>query len=123
MTKVWYSPGEIKFTRQQVLFLIRNLATLREGYWPQEASSYIDIPLGKKTAKHKAYFETPIEYAVEIQVRLERAGLDGLILEAVECWDKSEASLANYLRLPEWVIARRKRKALAFVAGWRRKVK
>ena len=123
MAKDFYAPREIRFTRVQVLWLIRNLPGLREGYWPAEASSYIDIPLGKKTGKHKAYFETPVEYAVEIESRLERAGLDGLILEAIEGWDKSVASLAAYFRLPEWVIRRRRRRALAFVAGWRRKVK
>ena len=120
MAKVWYSPGEIRFTRQQVLFLIRNLLILREGSWPAEASSYVDIP-GKKTGRHKAYFETPIEYAAEIQSRLEKAGIDGLILEAIECWDKSEASMANYLRMPEWSVRNRYKRVLAFVAGWRRK--
>ena len=100
MAKPWYSPREIKFSREQVLWLIRNLPALREGSWPVEASSYIDIPIGKNIGKHKAYFETPVEYAAEIQYRLERAGIDGLILEAIECWDKSESSMASYLRLP-----------------------
>lgn len=123
MAKDWYSPREIRFTREQVLWLLRNLPTLKEGYWPIEASSYIDIPIGKKSSKSGAYFETPTQFAAEIETRLERAGIDGLILEAIECWDKSEASLAAYLRMPEWVIGRRRRRALAFVAGWRRKVK
>jgi len=123
VAKDWYSPGEVKFTRRQVLFLIKNLPILREGYWPAEASSYIDIPLSKKPGKHKAYFETPIEYAAEIQSRLEKCGLDGLILEAIEGWDKSIPSMGSYLRMPEWVIGRRRRKALGFVAGWRRKIK
>lgn len=121
--KVWYSPREIYFNRAQVLWLIKNLPALRAGTWPAEASSYIDIPLGKRTGRHKAYFETPAEFAAEIETRLERAGIDGLILEAIECWEKSIPSLAAYLRMPDWVIARRRRKALAFVAGWKRKVK
>lgn len=123
MAKDWYSPGEIRFTRAQVLWLIRNLPILREGYWPAEASNYIDIPIGKRPRRSHAYFETPIEYAVEIQIRLEKCGIDGLILEAIEGWGKSEASIASYLRMAEWTIGRRRRKALAFVAGWKRKIK
>lgn len=122
MAKSWYSPREIKFSREQVLWLIRNLPALKEGYWPPEASSYIDIPIGKRTASRKAPFETPTEYAAEIEARLERAGIDGLILEAIECWDKSEQSLASYLRLPVDVISRRADTALGYISGWRRKV-
>jgi len=118
--KDWYSPREIRFTRVQCLWLIRNLPTLRAGYWPTEASNYISIP-GKKSGKHRAYFETPVEYAVEIQSRLERAGLDGLILLAIEGWDMTVASLAAYLRCQEWTILRRRKRALRYVSGWRRK--
>lgn len=113
--KDFYAPGEIWFSNQQVLWLIQNLGTLHEGYWPPEASSYIDIP--SKGSKHKAYFETPIEYAAEIQKRLEKCGLDGLILEAIECWDKSVESLAAYLRKPEWSIWKRRKNALGYVAS------
>lgn len=115
--KDFYSPGEIWFSRQQTLWLIRNLPTLRGGYWPVEDSSYIDIPLGKKSVKHKAYFETPIEYAAEIEARLEHAGVDGLILEAIECWGKSVASLSKHFGKPEWVIWKRRKKALGYVAS------
>lgn len=121
--KDWFSPREIRFTRRQVLWLIRNLNTLRDGHWPPEASNYIDIPIGERSTSKKAPFVTPVEYAAEILTRLEKAGIDGLILEAVECWDKSPDSMAAYFKVEEWVIARRKRRALAFVAGWRRKVR
>lgn len=117
MAKDFYAPREIWFSRQQVLWLIRNLPTLREGYWPAEASSYIDIPIRKKTRSTQAYFETPIDYAVEIQARLEKCGLDGLILEAIEGWDKSVASMAAYLRKPEWSIRKRRKNALGYVAS------
>jgi len=123
MAKLWYAPREIQFTREQVLWLIKNLPTLREGYWPKDASSYVEIPTGKRRGKGKAYFETPVEYAAEIEIRLERAGIDGLILEAIVGWDKSEASMASYLRMPEWSIRKRYKRALMYVASWRRKVK
>lgn len=123
MVKDFYAPREIKFTRKQCLWLIKNLPTLRAGYWPPEASSYIDLPLRKKTSKSGAYFTTPIEYAAEIESRLERAGMNGLILLAIEGWDVTVASLSAYFRVSEWVILRRRRQALAYVAGWKRKIK
>ena len=123
MAKDFYAPREIRFTRNQVLWLIKSLPTLRSGYWPTEASSYIDLPLRKKTSKSGAYFTTPVEYASEIESRLERAGLNGLTLLAIECWDMTVASLVAYFGVSEWVIQRRRRQALAFVAGWKRKVR
>ena len=124
MAKDFYAPREIRFTRAQVLWLIKNLSTLRSGYWPTEASSYIDLPLRKKTSKSGAYFTTPVEYAAEIESRLERAGTSGLILLLKEgCEDMTIASLSTYFRVSEWVIHRRRRQALAYVAGWKRKVK
>ncbi len=115
-TKEWYSPGEVYFDHQTALWIIQNLGILRAGRWPPESSNYIDI-LTKKLGRHLAYFEIPIQYAAEIELRMEKAGLDGLILLAIECWGETEASLANYLTIPDWSINRRKRRALAYVAS------
>ena len=113
--KDYYSPGEIRFTVQQALWLIRNLETLRSGQpWPPEASNYIDIP---GTRSGLAPFETPILYAVEIEDRLEKCGEDGLILEAIESWGKSTESMAKYLKMPEWSIKKRRKAALGYVAS------
>ena len=112
----WYSPGQIRFNQKTALWLIHNLGTLGDGHWPPEASSYVDIQ-GKKSGRHRAPFETPIEYAIEIEQRLEKCGIDGLILEAIECWGKSDASLAAYFNYPEWSIRKRARRALAYVAS------
>lgn len=117
MAKDFYSPREIYFTQATALYLIRNLGSLRDGHWPPEASSYIDLPLSKKMRGHRAPFATPIEYAAEIEDRMERCGIDGLILEALECWGKSEESLARYFKMPVWSIRRRAKKALAYVAS------
>ena len=116
MAKDWYSPGQVRFTRREALWLIQNLGTLREGHWPPEASNYIDI-IGKRTGRHKAYFETPVEYATEIAMRLEMAGVDGLILLAIEGWGESEESITKYLGMSERTIRKRKERALAYVAS------
>lgn len=108
-----------------MLFLIKNLPQLKEGYWPANPaeSGYVDLPLARKgkARSHRAYFETPAEYAAEIETRLEKAGIDGLILEAIECWDKSAASMASYFRMPEWSIRKRAKNALRYISGWRRR--
>lgn len=116
MAKDFYAPKEIWFSRQQVLWLIRDLPTLRGGYWPAEASNYIDIS-GKKTGRRKAPFITAAECYIEISARLEKCGIDGLILLAIECWGESEASLAKYLRMPEYSIRKRRKSALGYVAS------
>lgn len=115
MTQDWYAPGEIRFNRWTALWLIQNLGTLLSGHWPPNASNYVDIQ-GQRT-KGRASFTTPIEYAAEIETRLEQCGWDGLILEAIECWGKSEESMAKYLSIPVWSVRKRLKNALAYVAS------
>jgi len=118
VAKEFYPPREVHFSRKTARWVIQNLGTLRTGFWPPEASSYIDIiPIGKRTAGHKAPFITPVECAAEITSRMERCGIDGLILLAIECWGESVDSLAKYLRMPEWSIRKRYKRALAYVAS------
>ncbi len=114
--KDWYSPGEIRFKVREALWLIRNLGSLENGHWPPDASNYVDT-LSRKGGRHKAPFETAADYYIEITARLEKCGQDGLILEAVESWGKTEASMAKYLGMPEWSIRKRAKSALGYVAS------
>ena len=117
MAKDFYLPREIYFTRQQACWVIQNLGSLRAGYWPPEASSYTDIPIGKRTPGRQAPFITPIECAAEITARMEKCGIDGLILLAIECWGESEEALAKYLGMSERSVRRGYKKALYYVAS------
>ena len=114
--KDWYSPGEIRFKVREALWLIQNLASLEHGNWPPDASNYVDI-VGRRGGRHKAPFETAADYYIEITSRLERCGTDGLILEALESWGKTPASLASYFRMPEGSIMKRRKTALRYVAS------
>ena len=114
--KDWYSPGEIRFKVQEALWLIQNLQTLEGGRWPPEASNYVDM-VGRHVGRQKAPFETAVQFHAEITERLEKCGIDGLILEALECWGKSPASLANYFGMPEWSVRKRRKLALGYVAS------
>lgn len=119
MTEVWYSYREIRFTRYQVLWILEYAALLREGRWPVDPipSGYLDLPIIRKKGGKEGYFIKPVETIAEIEARLERCGTDGLILEAMESWGKTEESLANYFKMPVWSIRKRARRALAYVAS------
>lgn len=115
--KPWYAPSEIYFSKVTVLWLIQNLGTLKEGHWPPEASNYIDPGIISRSGSNRAPFTVPVEYAAEIELRLERAGVDGLILLAMECWGKSEQSISKHLNMPMWSVRKRYKSALAYVAS------
>jgi hypothetical protein len=106
----WYSPRDIKFCRVQVMWIIKHLPLMREGVWPRHPEGELASPIVQKPSKHSAYFETPAQIAGEVDYRLNRTGLEGKLLV-------SEINLGlDYLELqPE------ARRALNYVAGWRRK--
>ena len=115
MARQHYSPGEIRFTWKQTLWLVQHLVELRGGTWPPDAGSHIDIL--SKNKGHRAPFTTPVEYGAEIVTRLERCGQDGLILLAMECWGESPESLMRFFVKPRWVIIKAAKNALRYVAS------
>ncbi len=84
----WFSPRDITFTRDQVIWLIQQLELLSNGIWPSEPldTHYTDI--GRSSLKDHAYFETPCSFSAEITYRLQRTGIDGklLIAELMDKW-------------------------------------
>jgi len=115
MSEEWFSPSAIKFTKVHTLWLLHNLQELHLA-WPVDSSSYIDQP-GKLAPSSKAPFATPIEYAAEIEQRLEKCGIDGLILESVEVWGKSVQVMCRYLGMTPSTIDRKMNTALRYVAS------
>jgi len=112
----WYSPAEIRFKVREALWLIQSLPTLQLGDWPPDASNYVDI-LARKAGTRKAPFQTAAEYYAEITDRLEKCGLDGLILKCIECWGETEEGMSKYLQMPVWSIRKRRKTALGYVAS------
>lgn len=108
MLDEWYSPKEITFTRDQVLWILRHLEMMREGNYPPEPSSGYTEPLGKKRTRRGAYFETPCVIVAEVDWRLERTGIDGKLLLAEV---KAEYT---YFSQEAWT-------ALNYISGWKRK--
>jgi len=107
----WYSPKEITFHRDQVIFLIRHLELLSEGVYPPNPSElgYSEAPITKKgRSKVGAYFETPVGLAAEIKIRLKQTGADGeLLIEELK---------ADYL-----LLSYKARTALNYISGWQRR--
>ena len=90
VAKDYYSPKEVVFNRETALWVMQNLESLKAGSWPTDVSGYIDLgPIGKRSRSNQAVFVTPAEGYVEITERLERCGIDGLILMAMECWGET----------------------------------
>jgi len=113
----WFAPREIRFNRRTTIWLLENLGTLQSGIWPPEASNYTDANIRKKGVSRRAPSATPIEYYTEITDRLEKCGIDGLVLLSIESWGESEDSMARYLGETAWRIKKRYKQALKYVAS------
>lgn len=81
--KDWYSYGEFNFTRSQILWALEHLQILRDGSWPsQHIETGYTGGRGKKQSK-RAPHENPGAIASEIDARLDKCGLDAILLEYV----------------------------------------
>ena len=112
-------PNKVVFSRDQIIFLIENLETLREGVYPTnpDGSDYMD-PQIKSQRRAKAPFENPVSLLIEITRRLELSGLDGLLVLCYHSVRMSEESLARYYNIPVHVVRIRINQCLDRIAGW-----
>jgi len=115
-----------------MIFLIEHIPELSEGNWPNnpEGSSYIDVPINKRTVKSEAYFAKPCEMAGEVYSRLIKTGKDGKILRnqirAGDEWPdfEPEAKMAlNYISGLERRWLKRKGRVPETYAQWKAKRK
>lgn len=106
----YYSPHDITFSRDQVYWLLSWLELLREGRWPPNFTGYSQAPLTQHSRNLHAPFEIPVQYASEIDSRLERTGVDGKLLLAEIQLGKTIVELQ-----PE------SRRALNYCSGYRRR--
>jgi len=120
MNETYYRPSELTYNKSCILWLLKNLPELRKGEYPPNpaGSSYTDIP-GKVRAKSGAYYQVVAEVAAEIDMRLSKCGLDGLILEAIESWGVSHERIAKALSMPVEEVIRRAYWALSYISSGR----
>lgn len=121
----WYSQHAIDFTtRQQIEWLVENLPLLRDGIWPPrpDVSSAIDprsLDFHHVTAR--AYFETPVQYAAEIEIRLITCHEDGVMVRLLICYGESLETIARSFRLHPDEVWFRVNAALNWTVGRERK--
>ncbi len=126
MVKDYYSPKDINFSREQVLWLIEHRHMLREGRWPPEHVETGYSGFSGKAKGHSAPFETSVVCIAEVDDRLDQvtrmeivtkmedrltaAGVEGKLLIA-------EIDLGKGL----WDLSYEARTILNFISGWAQK--
>jgi len=120
---VWYSPGEVRFTFDQVMWLLEHWDMLSTGRWPPnpKETGYTDAPLRGKGGTKRAPFINAIEVVAEISARLSRCGKDGQLVILVYGKGWEDYLVADLL---EWDIRKLRwhlKKSLAYCVGWRRR--
>ena len=113
----WYSQGEIRFKRKQVIWLLRNLHDIRLGYWPSEHKETGYSGGKSKPHSHSAPYEKPVQIAADLIKRIEKTGPDGLCLLLAFSMDNSEQIIANTLKVDLKSAQRRINNALRYITG------
>lgn len=77
----WFHYGLIRFCVYQIIWIIRNAATLRVGNWPKNPDSS-DDSVGQRRIKTEGAFVKPTLILAEVESRLRRTGIHGKLLVA-----------------------------------------
>jgi hypothetical protein len=112
--KTWYSPGAIKYTRNQIIWLLTNTELLKEGIWPRRDTGYTDAPRTSQVKfQRNAKFVNAVEIGAEVTRRLDACGRDGrLVLRYyIDGWEP--------FKMAELISAQGKR-PMGEMAVWRR---
>ena len=109
----WFSPSDIRFCRDQIMWGLENLSTLRSGSWPRQSSGYnIDAPGSGHRFASRAAFESPAGFAAEIEIRFDRLNRD--VKEVII--SEMAAGLVKYN-----MLARFAQEGINYMCGWRRR--
>ena len=119
----WYAPGEIRYNRPQVIWLLGHLPTLQEGIWPtrSDESGYTDAPRVQHTRSTTGPHEVPCQIAAELDARLERTAQDGVMLKLIYTYGEDVFQVAAQFHVTMGEVERRTGMALRYCSGWRRK--
>ena len=117
----WVAPKDLKFSRAEMLFLLKHLAGLRKGEYPPNpvGSSYTALPSAQVRVRRGGYFEEVVGIAAEIDIRLGHCGLDGLLLEGSVTWELSDERLARATNMSVAEVNRRLNRALRYISSGR----
>lgn len=122
----WHPGHSIRYKADQVIWLISILNLLRIGEYPPDPKETGYVGGGKTRLNAKAKFTMAVEIATEIDIRLERAGIDGLLLEM--CYTHGEENrifmeqhAAKAMDMDINEVDKRIHRALKYVSGARLK--
>ncbi len=118
--RYWYEPREIRFTREQVKWLLPYLLILRDGHYPKQPEGYNNCEVFVKN-KGNAAFTRPVELAAELDARLQVCLIDGLITEAYYCHELPIIRIMYYCDQTKEEVWDRIGRCIRYCAGWRRK--
>ncbi len=118
----WFSYGEIRYTLDQVLFLLAHKELLESGHWPPQHndSGYIGSSKGR-AYKAEGYFVKPVIIIAELNVRLEAAGDDGELVVERYTGGYDEMDIAEWRGLDYWEVVKKIDTALSYCQGGNRK--
>ena len=120
-----YSPGAIRFTREQCLWILANAESFKVGVWPPDFSIETGYIGGKgKTTGHNASFENPKMVYGELQVRIAHCNSDGYYLSQVYSSENQLVEMdriARAFQIDINEVSARVEKALKYVTGWCRR--
>ncbi len=80
--KDWFHFGELRWCVFQVIWVLQNAETLRDGRWPKNPETLSDDNSGGRNIKTEATFAKPVLILAEVESRLERTRLHGELLIA-----------------------------------------
>ncbi len=138
----WYPPNSLRYSRDQTIFLIKNLPMLSEGQYPPEPEEYkteiydkeakenVEVikkrstyaRTGKKGLNKRAYFETSAIITAELTTRMKHCGIDGMILLLFCSFDSENKEwlgrqIANFMGADLETVRKRAETALRYISG------
>ncbi len=120
-----YSPGQIKWTREQVIWILKWSELFESGKYPPDFSKETGYIGGKGKAKgFHAPFETPKLIFAELALRIARTNPDGYFLSQVYSSEDQLAEMdriARAFNLDINEVSARVERALKYVTGWCRR--
>ena len=126
MIEEYYKPSEIRYTREQIMWLLRNV--LFQDTWPSDHRAETGYTGGQfKSHGHHANFETIKMITAELSARMKLCGAAGMYLEYLTCMDFDDydsmcARLAGYFGTTPREVSYQANLALRFCCRRKRKL-
>jgi hypothetical protein len=113
--KGFFEPGEILFCPHQIKWLTMHFPELFAGRWAEGRE--VNYPRRRRPGSG-GYFERPIDYANEVERRLQHCAPDGLMVLLRYTYEHDLVNIGKYFRLSVPAIEHRIEVVVWYVSGW-----